>query len=355
MKALKCEMCGSNDVVKQEDLFVCQNCGTKYSVEAARKMMIEGTVEVKGTVTIDESQKIQTWITFAETALNVGNLKEAYDYANKILELTPNSIEAWMVRMKCVSKLGSLEDPRTGEIISIGKNIIALDHSQEEEVGLFFVDTGTRMLRSGFSLINGEVDKESVFHNTEVLDKYFDQAIALEKAAAGYSVFKNSEAIQAKGDDFVGAYQDFTECLIDYIHELNPYDKETIGNLNKKYEAVDIMLRKDFPNTSYFVENQDNTNLSQDEKRSGCYVATAVYGSYNCPEVWALRRFRDNTLDVTWYGRVFIKTYYAISPTLVKWFGETSWFKRLWRKPLNKLVATLRSKGVKDTPYYDKY
>lgn len=355
MKALKCEMCGSNDVVKQEDLFVCQNCGTKYSVEAARKMMIEGTVEVKGTVTIDESQKIQTWITFAETALNAGNLKEAYDYANKILELTPNSIEAWMVRMKCVSKLGSLENPRTGEIISIGENIIALDHSQEEEVGLFFVDTGTQMLRSGFSLINGEVDKESVFHNTEVLDKYCDQAIALEKAAAGYSVFKNSEAIQAKGDDFVGAYQDFTECLIDYIHELNPYDKETIGNLNKKYEAVDIMLRKDFPNTSYFVENQDNTNLSQDEKRSGCYVATAVYGSYNCPEVWALRRFRDNTLDVTWYGRVFIKTYYAISPTLVKWFGETSWFKRLWRKPLDKLVTTLRSKGVKDTPYYDKY
>ena len=51
MKPLVCEMCGSNDVVKQEDLFVCQNCGTKYSVEAARKMMIDGPVEVKGTVT----------------------------------------------------------------------------------------------------------------------------------------------------------------------------------------------------------------------------------------------------------------------------------------------------------------
>ena len=137
MKALKCEMCGSNDVVKQEELFVCQNCGTKYSVEAARKMMVEGTVEVKGMVTIDDSQKIQTWITFAETALNAGRFMEAYDYANKILEITPNSIEAWMVRMKCVSKQGSLEYPRTDEIISIGKNIIALDHGKEQEVGLF--------------------------------------------------------------------------------------------------------------------------------------------------------------------------------------------------------------------------
>ena len=88
---------------------------------------------------------------------------------------------------------------------------------------------------------------------------------------------------------------------------------------------------------------------------SGCYIATAVYGSYDCPQVWTLRRFRDNTLDETWYGRAFIKTYYAISPTLVKWFGETNWFKKLWSKPLGKLVASLKHKGVEDTPYQDKY
>ena len=27
----------------------------------------------------------------------------------------------------------------------------------------------------------------------------------------------------------------------------------------------------------------------------GCYVATAVYGSYDCPQVWTLRRYRDYT------------------------------------------------------------
>lgn len=59
-----------------------------------------------------------------------------------------------------------------------------------------------------------------------------------------------------------------------------------------------------------------------------CYIATAVYGSYDCPEVWTLRRFRDYTLAETWYGRAFISTYYAISPTLVKWFGKSEIFKR---------------------------
>lgn len=33
--------------------------------------------------------------------------------------------------------------------------------------------------------------------------------------------------------------------------------------------------------------------------RSGCYVATAVYGNYECPQVWVLRRWRDTTLTST--------------------------------------------------------
>ena len=90
-------------------------------------------------------------------------------------------------------------------------------------------------------------------------------------------------------------------------------------------------------------------------KRGGCYVATAVYGSYDCPEVWTLRRFRDDTLDRTWYGRAFIRTYYAISPTLVRWFGACGWFQRLFRAPLDRLVARLHRRGVQDTPYRDKY
>lgn len=88
---------------------------------------------------------------------------------------------------------------------------------------------------------------------------------------------------------------------------------------------------------------------------SGCYVATAVYGSYDCPEVWTLRRFRDDTLDRTWYGRAFIRAYYAVSPTLVRWFGTTGWFRSLFKAPLDRFVRKLRQRGVQDTPYQDKY
>ena len=93
----------------------------------------------------------------------------------------------------------------------------------------------------------------------------------------------------------------------------------------------------------------------QQSRNGGCYVATAVYGFYDCPEVWTLRRFRDDTLDRTWYGRAFIRAYYAVSPTLVRWFGTTGWFRSLFKAPLDRLVRKLRRRGVKDTPYQDKY
>ena len=88
--------------------------------------------------------------------------------------------------------------------------------------------------------------------------------------------------------------------------------------------------------------------------KSGCYVATAVYGSYDCPQVWTLRRFRDNTLANTWYGRAFIRTYYAVSPTLVKWFGQAKWFKNMWRPTLDRMVTKLNRDGVESTPYDDR-
>ncbi len=94
------------------------------------------------------------------------------------------------------------------------------------------------------------------------------------------------------------------------------------------------------------------TNVSS--SGGGCYVATCVYGSYDCPEVWTLRRYRDDTLGSTWCGRLFIRTYYAISPTIVKWFGNTNWFKRLWKGKLDRMVDNLQAKGVASTPYEDK-
>ena len=73
MKKLTCEMCGSTDLVKQDGVFVCQSCGCKYSVEEAKKMMVEGTVEVTGTVKVDNSGAISNYLKMARSAIASGN------------------------------------------------------------------------------------------------------------------------------------------------------------------------------------------------------------------------------------------------------------------------------------------
>lgn len=110
--------------------------------------------------------------------------------------------------------------------------------------------------------------------------------------------------------------------------------------------------------TSYSYKTPFGTRKTrtyvQNVKKKGCYVATSVYGSYDCPEVWTLRRFRDYKLAKSIIGRLFIRIYYAISPTAVRLFGENKWFKFMFKGTLDKIVAKLNAKGFDSSPYKDK-
>ena len=88
--------------------------------------------------------------------------------------------------------------------------------------------------------------------------------------------------------------------------------------------------------------------------RGGCYIATCVYGSYDCGDVCVLRRFRDDCLAESFLGRMFIRIYYALSPTAVRLFGRSRLFSAIFKPLLDRLVTRLRAKGYSDTPYRDR-
>ena len=101
-----------------------------------------------------------------------------------------------------------------------------------------------------------------------------------------------------------------------------------------------------------FDENKTKFYLSM-YRTEGCYIATAVYKSYDCPQVWTLRRFRDEKLKKSAGGRLFVRIYYALSPTLVRLFGKQKWFCFIWKKILDAKVKKLNKQGYADTPYAD--
>ena len=75
--------------------------------------------------------------------------------------------------------------------------------------------------------------------------------------------------------------------------------------------------------------------------QSGCYIATAVYGSYYCDEVVALRRYRDDFLAHHFLGRLFIKFYYWISPSLAKYIHPDSTLGKQIRRYLDRKIKRL--------------
>ena len=134
MKALQCEMCGSQDMVKQDGYFVCQHCGTRYSVEEAKKMMVEGTVEVQGTVKVDNSDTIKNYLEMVKLAVESEDVNTADTYITKILELDSNNFEAWFYRAKITGWGSSIANDKTKTAVVAAKKAISLapDENKEE-------------------------------------------------------------------------------------------------------------------------------------------------------------------------------------------------------------------------------
>ena len=81
MKKMTCEMCGGTDILKQDGVFVCQICGCKYSLEEARKMIIEGNVDVSGSVVkVDITDELKNLYEVARRSKSDGNSELAHKY-----------------------------------------------------------------------------------------------------------------------------------------------------------------------------------------------------------------------------------------------------------------------------------
>lgn len=96
-----------------------------------------------------------------------------------------------------------------------------------------------------------------------------------------------------------------------------------------------------------FQNLKDELTKTDDEvvkvaTREGCYIATAVYGSYKHPQVMKLRRFRDTFLASSPFGRACIRYYYAFSPILARRLGNNSVMSQLTRYILNICIKLFK-------------
>lgn len=360
MKQLTCEMCGGTDLVKQDGVFVCQSCGCKYSVEQAKKMMIEGSVDVSGsTVKVDSSQELDNLYLLARRAKVEGNLENGLKYYNMILVKDPNNWEPVLYQALFTALTGShnanfdrsieIVDNCIETVVSNIKNNISLVDEQKVAIA----ETADAIL--GFATSSYEsVDK--VYHSGPIASRIDFVDTFLKASTMSIDLIIHLA-------DCIETYFPDQEDLIDISVKLwkdavNKASKREIKNMlesmSSKAETKETIKIIENKIKKYDSNYKIETHSKPEQSSGACYVATAVYGSYDCPEVWTLRRYRDNQLAKSWYGRLFIHAYYAVSPTIVKWFGHTEWFKKIWKSKLDKMVIGLQAKGVESIPYEDK-
>ncbi|MDE5985295.1 MAG: hypothetical protein K2H13_08585 [Eubacterium sp.] len=396
MKQLTCEMCGSNDLLKEEGIFVCQTCGCKYSVEEAKKMMVEGTVDVTGsTVKVDNSSRLKNLYQIARQARDNNDYENAAKYYDMIMQEDPNSWEAtfynvyYRAAQTKIAYITSAADSIRDCLATVFSLITVYVEDLSErklavvEIALHVTAIGTMLESSARSTFKESWDSVWLKYDdsTSVALEYFQEYHSRNEAvytllwtlADNIEIFNTTD--EAMCNLAVEAYKNGLQHFADdylifdeYVHNKTLMD-DKIGSKIRKYEPDYVFPT---PNTNGYpnwIKNQVDENYrklanttsgtttnssSASSNSGGCYVATAVYGSYDCPEVWTLRRYRDNQLAKTWYGRLFVYTYYAISPTIVKWFGDTEWFKKMWKGKLDKMVSDLQSEGVESSPYEDR-
>ena len=479
MKALQCEMCGSQDMVKQDGMYVCQNCGTKYSVEEARKMMIQGTDNIYSVNEVSYENILER----AKTSFDEKRFDLAYNYYDQAVEMKQDIAEdvlrlglSYLAKENYCSEVPEFTINRTTKAIKILKEMP--EGEEKNEVVLSAIDDMNLVVKFVDKQKYAEIkdlnlEKKETRSAGEAIIDFIATPMLIDemKRIDDRKARKYNEVISKKIDYVNDRFSALNDFLWKYRKEIidcadintrfkqyckyNMFDEatEVFSQITLSYteqkkltenlldtaimiedvKAVKMLLRmgaslydedgESVLNTAAFINNMEifkllldagakpdvltlNTAISvkniemfnmlldagvkpddstatiivndyeagkfkkiliekdpsfmdklnlvpPDERIGGCYVATAVYGSYDCPEVWTLRRFRDFTLAKSVFGRLFICTYYAISPTLVKWFGETKWFKNLWKPTLDKMVARLNEKGVENTPYDD--
>ena len=107
MRIIKCEMCGGTDIIKENGVYVCQSCGIKYSLEEARKMMVEiqGTVDVRGSVKVENSASVDSLLKRAFILIEDSDYGKAKEYLDQALGIDPECAKAYVGQLLCELKL----------------------------------------------------------------------------------------------------------------------------------------------------------------------------------------------------------------------------------------------------------
>ena len=131
----KCTQCGANIVVDStHEAGICKFCGTPFITEKAINNYNTTVIQnnnFDGAIINVQSGNLENLIGMARNAIRAGNYAEAFDYANKILEIDYRNSEGWLIKGISVGWMSTPENLRLHECITYYNN--ALEYSANRD------------------------------------------------------------------------------------------------------------------------------------------------------------------------------------------------------------------------------
>lgn len=119
MKQIVCEMCGGTSLVKDGGLFVCQDCGCKYSLEEARKMMQEvpgGAPAAAAPAPVNNKAQLDNLLNLARSSFESKNYSQAEEFCNQVLAMDSQHYEAWKLKGEAINYQIGAKNQRIAEV-----------------------------------------------------------------------------------------------------------------------------------------------------------------------------------------------------------------------------------------------
>ena len=148
MKKIICELCDGMEFTKDGGMFICQGCGTKYTLEEAKAMMKEVGDDAAAPAasvpaasapetgnSASNQQQIDNLLILASNAFEACNNQEAEGYCNKIIEMDVSCYKAWIIKGSAICWMSTYGGPRVMEgAIALRKAVDFAPGEEKEKV-----------------------------------------------------------------------------------------------------------------------------------------------------------------------------------------------------------------------------
>lgn len=351
----RCPYCNHLIEVNTNDIEgFCMDCGKNIIV-----------AEVIAGYKNEKVSRLEGLIFAATQALTEKDGVEAMKFIDEALNLEPELPEAWICKMQATNVSARLDDLKIEEVITYGNNAIKYAETEKKQdvtdiVYHILLNRAEQLLDDAIVLYN-ETDEIKKKYDSGVgtnaclqadsllmqrLTSVKSAALKLKKAVPA-KVIEESEEYHALVKSVTIAYLESEEAKIcrleiykakmeSFLLEMRENDLKEFSEGLSEVRDLEPKLR----NTCWADSNGNNSLAG------GCYIATAVYGNYRAPEVMVLRRYRDEVLAKSIVGRMFIKLYYLLSPTVAKWLKDTKRWNLFVKNLLDKWVEHLRKETL---------